>query len=332
MLLNILGDTERVDPRARSRQRSRPRPRDTKGERLTIAWGRCICILIIIACLFLPGTVLADETLPPPQRIISLGPGVTKKLFLLGAGDRVVANTTYCTYPGGAESKEKIGNVTLVNIEKILSLKPDLILAIGLTQPRQVDKMRRLGLKVIRFYRPESFVMLCKDFIRIGDLIGCPEKAQLIISQAMQAVAAVQKRVAVLPKKRVFVQIGVKPLFTAIGNTLVNDYIRLSGGDNIAGQEGSGVYSREKVLKADPEFVFVTTMGTRGEISKKAQEKVAWLKYPSLNATRHNNIYILNSDKVCSPTPEEFVEMLVHMAGIIHPEESDGRDEQKKGP
>jgi len=288
----------------------------------TVVRALCLCILIvIIASISFHRTAQAADTTTIPQRIVSLGPGVTKKLFLLGAGDKVVANTTYCTYPKGAESKEKIGNVTLVNIEKILSLKPDLVLAIGLTPPRQVEKMRKLGLRVVRFYRPESFFMLCKDFIRLGELIGCPEKAETIIHQAKQGVAAVQKRVAALSKKRVFVQIGVKPLFTATRNTLVNDYIRLSGGENIADHEGSGVYSREKVLNADPEFIFVTTMGTSGDSRKKAQEKEAWLKYPSLKATKHHNIHVLNSDQVCSPTPGEFVEMLTYMASIIHPEE-----------
>ena len=152
----------------------------------------------------------------------------------------------------------------------------------------------------------------------LGILVGCQDKAQAIIGKVRKEVATTQKRVSANRKKKVFFQIGVKPLFTATRNTLVNDYIELSNNMNIAEHEGSGVYSREKVINADPDFIFVTTMGSAGGSNFKAKEKAAWLKYSSLRATRNNHIYVLDSNKVCSPTPLEFVEMLKHVVEVIH--------------
>ncbi|MCI5220091.1 MAG: ABC transporter substrate-binding protein, partial [Candidatus Electrothrix sp. LOE2] len=86
-----------------------------------------------------------------PQRIVSLGPINTENVYLLGAEDRLVADTNYCVRPEAARSKEKIGSVMQVSIEKILSLRPDLNLATGLTQPQQLKKLRELGLRVEQF-------------------------------------------------------------------------------------------------------------------------------------------------------------------------------------
>ena len=167
-------------------------------------YGQVILAFFLVS-LLISGRLYAEEYTRSPQRIISLGPGITKKLFLLGVEDKIVANTTYCTYPEAARNKEKIGNVILVNIEKILSLQPDLVLAIGLTPPRQVEKMERLGLKVVRFVWPESFEMLCSDFLRLGELVGCQEKAEQIINQVKGDVEAIQNKVTPFPKKKVFI-------------------------------------------------------------------------------------------------------------------------------
>ncbi|MFC2049040.1 helical backbone metal receptor, partial [Elusimicrobiota bacterium] len=92
-----------------------------------------------------------------PERIISLGPAMTERVFLLGCGDNIVANTTYCKRPAAASSKEKIGSVVAVDLEKIVAMKPDLVVAISLTRDKTIRKMKKLGLRVEVFKEPKDF-------------------------------------------------------------------------------------------------------------------------------------------------------------------------------
>ncbi len=283
-------------------------------------WFKCLrySILIVLIVFAASAAARASDGAARPQRIVSLGPGITKKLYLLGAGEKIVANTTYCISPEAARHKEKIGNVTQVNVEKVLSLKPDLVVAIGLTRPRQVEKIRSLGVRIVRFVRPDSFSMMNRDFIELGALTGYEEKAREIVKQTEIAVALIRERIKGLPRKRVFIQIGVKPLFTATKDSFLNDYIEFSGGENIAKTQSTGIYSREKVIKGDPEFIFITTMGTSA--GNKESEKATWMNYPTIRAVKDNNIYMLDSNDVCSPTPVVFIEMLERIVKILHPE------------
>ncbi|MCI5130431.1 MAG: ABC transporter substrate-binding protein, partial [Candidatus Electrothrix sp. EH2] len=148
-----------------------------------------------------------------PQRIVSLGPINTENVYLLGAEDRLVGNTSYCVRPEAARNKTKIGSVMQVSIEKILSLQPDLILATGLTQPQQVNKLRELGLQVVQFQQPGSFAAICAQFRRIGELLGLKKRAEDIIREMENKVKAISAAAAALPQHRVFLQIGATPLF-----------------------------------------------------------------------------------------------------------------------
>jgi len=124
-----------------------------------------------------------------------------------------------------------------------------------------------------------------------------------------------EKGVEGLSKPKVFVQVGAKPLFTITGESFVNDFIRFAGGINIAQNQSSGFYSREEVLKQDPDVIIIVTMGIAGE-----EEKEVWQRYTTLKATQNNRIHIVDSHKVCSPTPVSFVETLMEMVSILHPE------------
>ncbi|MCI5122529.1 MAG: ABC transporter substrate-binding protein, partial [Candidatus Electrothrix sp. AUS4] len=147
-----------------------------------------LCITLLF-CLF-PLTGQAQEN-SFPQRIISLGPINTENVYLLSAEERLVANTNYCVRPEAAKNKEKIGSVMQFSLEKILSLRPDLILATGLTSPVQLKKFRELGLRVEQFPQSASFVEICDQFLRLGELLGLKERAQEVIREAEQKVEAV---------------------------------------------------------------------------------------------------------------------------------------------
>ena len=174
------------------------------------------------------------------QRIISLSTTATEELYILGVQDRLVGCTIYCNRPKEAEKKEKVGTVMKADLERVISLKPDLVIASGLSDPKQMEKLKSLGINVAYFSAPLSFSQLCDDFIRLGSLVGKEKKAKGIVNKAKKRVEKIRKETGALSKPRVFIQIGTKPLWTVPGETLQNDFIRFSGGINIAAEAKTG--------------------------------------------------------------------------------------------
>ena len=287
------------------------------------------CFITSFLTLAVPCGLLADNhyrvvrTPPAPERIISLGQTITERIYLLGADRNLIADTVYCVQPEDAKYKEKVGTLLQANLEKIVALKPDLVIASNLARPKQLRKLKDLGIRVVRFSYPKNFSEMCRQFLELGELLGKEEKAKEIIDNTKKEVAAIRMKTGNLPKKRVFIQLGIKPLHAVTRESFMNDYIEFAGGENIALNEGRGAYSREKVLKGDPEVIIISTMGSsEGETGKK--EKESWMKYGSIAAVKNQNVYIVNPDKLCSPTPITFVEALTEIAKMIHPDFSDG--------
>lgn len=247
-----------------------------------------------------------------PQRIISLGPSVTKSLYLLGVEDRLIANTIYCVDPPAAKNKEKIGTVVEANIEKIVNLKPDLVLAIPLTNHKTKEKLKSLGIKVVTFEIPKNFQDICGQLLDLGKLVGKEKESEKIVNLAQFRVNKIKGKVKNLDHPKVLIQVGTKPLFVATGSYFLNDYIEFAGGINIAKHAKNGIYSREEVLKANPDVIIITTMGIAGE-----EERKAWGKYKNLGAVKNNRIYIMDTDKITSPTPTSFVDTLEEFVRII---------------
>ncbi len=287
------------------------------------------CFVAFLLTFAVPYGLLADDhygmekTAPAPERIISLGQTITERIYLLGADRNLIADTVYCVQPEDAKQKEKVGTLLQANLEKIVALKPDLVIASNLARPKQLRKLKDLGIRVVQLSYPKNFSEMCRQFLELGELLGKEEEAKEIIDNTRKEVAAIRMKTGNLPKKRVFIQLGIKPLHAVTRESFLNDYIEFSGGENIALNEGRGAYSREKVLKGNPEVIIISTMGSsEGETGKK--EKESWMKYGSIAAVKNQNIYIVNPDKICSPTPITFVEALREIAEMIHPDFSDG--------
>ncbi|WP_457553030.1 helical backbone metal receptor [Desulfobacula sp.] len=251
------------------------------------------------------------------QRVISLSPIITETIYLLNAQDLLVANTTYCNVPDQAKFKEKIGSVIQMNVEKIIGLKPDLVIASPLSNGKQIQILQNQNIKVIKIENPKTFPQMCELTMKIGQLLGQTARAKEIISSATEKVEAIKVKTQFLPKKKVFIQIGMKPLHSASKDTFINEYIKYGGGINIAENEKSGIYSREKVLKENPDLILIATMGT----SKKAAEieKQRWMEFTSLNAAKKNQIYVLDPELILSPTPVTFAKGLKQVLSLIHP-------------
>lgn len=266
-------------------------------------------ILICLLFIFNSSACMASY-----ERIVSLGPAVTEELYLLGAGDKIVGVTTYCIKPKGVEEKQKIGAVTEVDVEKIVRLAPDLVIATPLTDVKQVEKLKSMGINVISLRLANSFSDICDQFLELGKIVDREKEALGIISKSQEEVNKVVDSVKGLPKVKVFIQVGTRPLFTMTKDSFVNDYIELAGGINIAGEERSGFYSMEEVLKKNPDVILIVGMEFASE-----EEKKSWQRFKQLKAAAENRIYALESYKFCSPTPISFAGMLEEIEKILHP-------------
>ena len=278
-----------------------------------------LCLLLVVAAGLFPALAFSEDGQQYPQRIVSLGPINTENVFLLGAGDRLVADTSYCVHPAAARDKVKIGSVMQLNIEQILSLHPDLILATGLTTPQQVAQLSASGVRVVHFPQPSNFATICAQFLELGRLLGLEARAQEIIGEAQGEVQVIQQRVRGLPPKKVFMQVSAHPLFASVASSFTNDFIVLAGGINIAAGQRDGRYNQEKVTAQNPDVIIIAVMGSEGGIG--AREKDEWLRFTPISAVHNKQVFVVDPDLICSPSPRTFVKGLEQIAHLIYPME-----------
>ncbi len=276
-------------------------------------------VMLVLALFCLGANTVAARELPPPdqRRIISLSPSITELIYLLGAQDRIMANTLYCNVPQAAQDKEKVGTMTQANVEKIIYLQPDLVIASPLSSKKQIKLLESQGIRVILKENPQSFEAMCRLTLDMGAVMGREKEARDIVVQARTSVALTAGLTQGLPKKRVFIQIGIKPLKTVNKEMFINEYIQLAGGTNIAEDEPSWVYSRENVIRANPDIILIATMGSAKKVRKEEQQR--WLAFSALKASKEKTVYILDPDVICSPTPISFARGLAVVAALIHP-------------
>jgi iron complex transport system substrate-binding protein len=124
----------------------------------------------------------------------------------------------------------------------------------------------------------------------------------------------IKKRVEGLPRPKVFMQLGAKPLFAATKDSFVNDFIELAGGTNIAREAKTGLVSREEVLRQDPDIIIIVGMDAAA-----GNEKEGWRKFHALKAVRNDKIFVMDPYRICSPTPRTFVDALEEMVKALHP-------------
>lgn len=243
------------------------------------------------------------------KRIISLAASVTNNLCLLEAQDRLVGRTQYCVVPGDKDIPV-VADAVNVNIEKVVSLKPDLVIAGGLTHPRIISSLQKMGIRTIHWGQPKDFNEICSQLEELGKICGKSDIAARYIKESQERLAKITERIS--GKTRIFMEQGADPLYTVLPDSFVNDYILLLGGVNICGDLKKGVISRELVLLRNPDVIVIVSMGSMGET-----EKAEWKKYTTVNAVKNNRIFLIDADEACTPTPVSFMNVLEKLADEI---------------
>jgi len=247
-----------------------------------------------------------------PQRIISLAPSNTEILFALGLGDKVIGVTDWCNYPPEALEKEKIGGYSDPDVEKIVALDPDLILA-GYGNPIEViNGLDALGLTVFGI-KTVDLNDLLNDIRRVGEITDKEVEAQALTFEMATAIEAVTDVTSELGERpRVFYLLWYDPLWTAGSGTFIHELIEKAGGVNICQNLTSyPEIGLEYVLASDPE-VIITSQWCYDWALNATQ-------LASTNASQTGRIYTCNDDLVQRPGPR-LVKGLQWFAHFIHPD------------
>lgn len=254
----------------------------------------------------------------PPQRIVSLAPNLTEILFFLGLGDRVAGVTKFSTYPEEAKSKPKVGSYVDLNVEKIISLSPDLVIGtIDGNNEFLVDLLDKAGIRVF-LVNPRNVDQAIETIATVGEVCGVAEEAEKLASGLQRRVDLIREKTRSLPKAKVFLEINTRPIMTVNRNTFHNDLIALSGGVNIF-QDEAITYPRiniEEVLSRNPDVVIISCMERDGKFEAAKEQ---WMTWKSLRAVKNGRVHLINSDIIDRPSPR-IVEGLEKIAKFIHPE------------
>jgi iron complex transport system substrate-binding protein len=196
-----------------------------------------------------------------PQRIVSLSPAVTEIMFALDADSLLVGRTEFCLYPPEAATIENIGGISNLNIEKVLSVNPDLIITGSMVPQKVVEQFAKMGVPLVCVIEKQKFSGLFENIGKIGHLAGCDGQADSLNKRLESQLAEVHP-VAVdadveRPDCYYVVGFGSGGNFTAGGNTFINDIIRMAGGRNIAENSEGWTFSLEALVDADPDFILI---------------------------------------------------------------------------
>lgn len=243
-------------------------------------------------------TVIDDDgntvTLKKPAlRVIAMAPHVTELLFAAGGGERIVGAVAYSDFPEAAKLIPQIGSNRQVDMERVLSLKPDLIVIwMHGSSERQIEQLRVLGIPMFHS-EPRKLGDIADSVDKMGKLMGTEAVATPAAAALRKQLTTLAAQYANRPKVRMFYQVWDKPLYTLSGSHIVNDAVRLCGGENIFEKMTitAPVVSIESVLKEDPEAIFST-----GERSLDDGGVNIWKPYTSMTAVKRGNLFRLDGN------------------------------------
>lgn len=271
-----------------------------------------------------PATLTDDEgaavaIAKAPQKIVSLTPASTEILFALGAGSRVVATTDFDDYPPAAVALPHVASYTAVDVEKIVGLGADLVVAGGnaFNPPEAITRLRGLGIPVLVVYAPDVAGVL-KDITLIGHAVGLSDAAAAMTATMQAGFDAVSSATAALPKPRTFYELDTStgPIYTVADASFTKEMITLAGGDPITtGSTTDFAIPLEKLIKADPELILLGD-AAYGVTVAQVKARSGW---SVMTAVKNGAIRPVDDVIITRPGPR-LVEGLRALAVAIHPE------------
>lgn len=229
----------------------------------------------------------------PAKRIVSLAPHITENLFAAGAGAKVVGAVEYSDYPEAAKKVPRVGGYTRMDLEAVLALKPDLIVAWESgNPPAHLAKLKSLGIPIY-LSQPRRMNDVAEELERLGKLAGTEATARVVAAEFRERRTRLAARYGDKPKVRTFYQIWNRPLMTVNGEHLISDVMRLCGGENVfAGLPQLAPHvTEEAVLSANPEAIVASGMG-----DSRPEWLDGWRRWKQLGATARDNLFFIQPE------------------------------------
>jgi iron complex transport system substrate-binding protein len=251
-----------------------------------------------------------------PERIVSIGPSITEFVFALGAGPRVVGADDFSDEPAAAKQLEKVGGIK-VNFEKVVSLRPDLVLSVKFSDGT-IEKLASAGLLVL-VVDPQSAGDIARTAILLGRAVG--SDGDVMARDIQKRVDAVRAKTSTAATKpRVYHEIDASDptkIFTVGPGSYIHDLIEIAGGQNIAARATSAYpqLSAEEILRSDPEIIVLAA----AEYSAKPDQVAARTGWSVITAVKNRRIVTIAPNLINRPGPR-VGEAAEAYAKLVHPE------------
>ncbi len=244
----------------------------------------------------------------PARRVVTLAPSLTELVFAAGGAGRVVAVDGASDYPPAVRELPRIGELSRIDIERLVVLRPDLVLVWrGGNTGREVEQLAALGIATFSI-EPRRLDDVPRALRRIGALLGTSAVADAAADAIRARLQELRRRHASAPPVRVFYQVWSSPLMTIGGGQIVDDAIAACGGRNVFGSLDQVVphVSIESVVASDPEVVLsADERGAQVPVRRAADAPAfaVWRRHPRMAASRGGNFFLLDGDAISRQGP-----------------------------
>ncbi|MCZ6669669.1 MAG: cobalamin-binding protein [Acidobacteria bacterium] len=256
-----------------------------------------------------------------PERIVSLAPGITEILYRLDLGDRIAGVTEFSNFPPETRNKPKVGGFANPNVERIIALRPDLVIAIPNVGNRApVETVERLGVPIL-IVETRSLEELYQAIDRIGTATGRPDQAGALVKEIQEEISLLVRAVRQKSRPRVLLTFSRDPFIIAGSSSFPGELIRLAGGQ-VPLFGGKTRYPRigiEAVLEYAPEVILEPETADMSSGVKKIDLLGSWERWSSIPAVREKQVFGIESDLIFRPGPRTPA-ALRQLIQILHPE------------
>lgn len=231
------------------------------------------------------------------MRIVSLAPSCTEILFALGLSDEIVGVTKYCDYPAETELKPKVGGWMDIDFERVLALKPDLVLTSTVVQQKVFEQGRALGLNMLHT-DPRSFTDILENILTIGEAVECVEQAEQLVLEIGEQADEIKSKTEHLKRKRVYVE---EWPMTVSGNW-VPELLEIAGASGFAaGGELSRLTTLSEITSFDPDAIIISWCGFGTRVGL---EKITGRNgFKELRAVRDKKVFVIDDTLLNRPGP-----------------------------
>ncbi len=257
-------------------------------------------------------TVTIDKE---PKRVITIAPNIAETVYALGKGNEVVGRSDYDDYPAEVSKVPSVGKLTAPSLEKILDLKPDVVIVSTHFSQDVIKKLEDVNVKVVALYGEENFNGVYNTITKVGEVLNANEKAQDVVSNMKKKVTEVTDKVKTADKPSVYYVVGFGKSgdFTAGNDTFIGNMLQMAGGTNAAGDVSGWKYSIEKLVEKNPDILICS----KDYDTKKGIE--ATTGYKDLKAVKGGKLLEIDHNIVDRQGPR-LADGLEALAKLIHPE------------